>query len=274
MTERARNIVIAVALAGLAALLTGLYVTSYQRHVQRGEEHITVFVAARDIPAGTSGADALAHGMVTHKVVTRTAVVPGAISNTDQITGLVATQQIYSGEQITKLRFSQSAVTGIQGELKGTMRAFQVQGDGNELLAGVLREGDRVDLVATFKYHLAGNTSDTYYATRTVLRNLKVLRPPAGDLTSGKVTNGFSNTYSAVLAVTDAQPQKLDFTITQASSGSAGNGQGTGWSLALRSPVKADDSPESVTTLGSVLLDGLRRGQATQLYGAKVGGGQ
>ena len=76
----------------------------------------------------------------------------GAISNTDQITGLVATQQIYSGEQITKLRFSQSAVTGIQGELKGTMRAFQVQGDGNELLAGVLREGDRVDLVATFKY--------------------------------------------------------------------------------------------------------------------------
>src|SRR5438105_3252425 len=141
MTERARNIVIAVALAGLAALLTGLYVTSYQRHVQRGEEHITVFVAARDIP-------------------------------------------------------------------------------------------------------------------------------------SGKVTNGFSNTYSAVLAVTDAQAQKLDFTVTQASSGSAGNGQGTGWSLALRSPVKADDSPESVTTLGSVLLDGLRRGQATQLYGAKVGGGQ
>src|SRR5438132_455069 len=176
MTERARNIVIAVALAGLAALLTGLYVTSYQRHVQRGEEHITVFVAARDIPAGTSGADALAHGMVTHKVVTRTAVVPGAISNTDQITGLVATQQIYSGEQITKLRFSPSAVTGIQGELKGTMRAFQVQGDG--------------------------------------------------------------------------------------------------WSLPLRSPINADDSPESVTTLGSVLLDGLRRGQATQLYGAKVGGGQ
>ena len=74
--------------------------------------------------------------------------------------------------------------------------------------------------------------------------------------------------------MTDAQAQKLDFTITQASSGSAGNGQGTGWSLALRSPVKADDSPESVTTLGSVLLDGLRRGQATQLYGAKVGGGQ
>ena len=80
MTERARNIVIAVALAGLAALLTGLYVTSYQRHVQRGEEHVTVFVAARDIPAGTSGADAIAHGMVTHKVVTRTATAttPGA----------------------------------------------------------------------------------------------------------------------------------------------------------------------------------------------------
>ncbi len=271
MTERARNIVIAVALAGLAALLTGLYVTSYQRHVQRGEEHVTVFVAARDIPAGTSGADAIAHGMVTHKVVTRTAVVPGAISNTDQITGLVATQQMYTGEQITKLRFSESAVTGIQGELKGTLRAFQVQGDANELLAGTLRAGDHVDLVGTFKYHITGNSTDTYFATRTVLRNLKVLQPPAGNIANGKITNGFSDRVSVILALTDAQSQKLAFTITNASN-QAGS-QGGGWSLTLRSPIKADDSPESVTTLGSVLRDGLRPAQLGQLFG-KYGGGQ
>ncbi len=273
MTERARNIVIAVVLAALAALLTGLYVTNYQRHVQRGEEHVTVFVAAQDIPAGTSGADAVAHGMVTHKIVTRTAVVPGAISDPDQISGLVATQQIYAGEQITKLRFAQSAVSGLRGELTGTTRAFQVQGDGNELLAGTLRAGDHVDLVATFKYHLAGNTSDTYFATRTVLRDLKVLRASSGGAGTGKVSNGFNDRYSVILAVTDAQAQKLDFVITNTSSGSGGN-DGTGWSLALRSPLKADDSPESVTTLGSVLLDGLRPSQLGRLYSSKYGGGQ
>ena len=45
MTYRARNIVIAVALAAVAALLTSFYVTNYKRHVQRGEDHVTVLVA-------------------------------------------------------------------------------------------------------------------------------------------------------------------------------------------------------------------------------------
>jgi hypothetical protein len=57
MTYRVRNIVIAVALAAVAALLTSFYVTSYKRHVQRGEDHVTVLVAKKDISEGTSGAD-------------------------------------------------------------------------------------------------------------------------------------------------------------------------------------------------------------------------
>ena len=52
---------IAVALAAVAALLTSFYVTSYKRHVQRSEDHVTVLVAKQDIPEGTPGADAAAH---------------------------------------------------------------------------------------------------------------------------------------------------------------------------------------------------------------------
>ena len=57
MAYRARNILIAVALAAVAALLTSFYVTSYKRHVQRGEDHVTVLVAKSDISVGSSGAD-------------------------------------------------------------------------------------------------------------------------------------------------------------------------------------------------------------------------
>jgi pilus assembly protein CpaB len=261
MTERARNIVIAVALAGVAALLTGLYVTSYQRQVQRGEEHVTVFVAAREIPAGTSGADAVARGMVSHKVVTRTGVVPGAVSNTGQITGLVATQQIFAGEQITKLRFSQSAVQGIQGQLKGTQRAYQVHGDPNQFLAGTLRAGDHVDLVATFDGGV----------TRTVLRNLLVLRPSSSlDSTSTKVTSTVTGDGNVILRVTDAQAQKLDFTINVASRGSD---DAPSWHLTLRSPVKADDSPDSATTFDSVVLDGLNPTQRARIDAKQRGQG-
>ena len=57
MTYRIRNIGIAVALAIVAALLTTFYVTNYKRTVQQGEQKVPVYVAARDIPLGTPGAD-------------------------------------------------------------------------------------------------------------------------------------------------------------------------------------------------------------------------
>jgi Flp pilus assembly protein CpaB len=261
MTERARNIVIAVVLAGVAALLTGLYVTSYQRQVQRGEEHVTVFVAARDIPAGTSGADAVAHGLVSHKVVTRTGVVPGAVSNTNQIDGLVATQQIFAGEQITKMRFSESAVQGIQGQLKGNQRGYQVHGDPNQLLAGTLRAGDHVDLVATFEGAV----------TRTVLRNILVMQPSTSTADQAtKVTSSITGSGNVILRLTDGQAQKLDFTINVATRVSDDR---PNWHLTLRSPLKADDSPDSATTFDSVVLDGLSAAQRARIDAKQRGTG-
>ena len=274
MTERVRNIVIAVVLAGLAALLTGLYVTSYQRHVQQGEEHATVFVAARAIPAGTSGADAIAKGMIESKVVTKNAVVPGAVTATRQVRGLVATEQIFAGEQITNSRFSATSVVGIQGELKGTMRAYQVHGDANQLLAGTLRRGDHVDLVATFHYTIANTSGENannvkYGATRTVLRDLLVLRAPLSTTNSSGVATGFGSGTDVILRVTDAQAQKLDFTVNVTPRESEDQPD---WHLTLRSPVKAADSPESVTSLDSVLLDGLSPAQRLKLTGKYQGG--
>lgn len=275
MTERVRNIVIAVVLAGTAVLLTGVYVTNYQRHVRQNEEHATVFVAAREIPAGTSGSDAMQHNMLVQKVVSRSAVVPGSISNTSQLAGSIANQPIYVGEQITTSRFSNSAVAGIQGQLKGTMRAYQLQGDGNQLLAGTLRPGDHVDILATFHYTTPSNGSNgssggpAYGATRTVLRNIFVLRSSFGDGASSKITSGVSGNGSVILRLTDAQAQKLDFTTNTAVRGGDYNPT---WRLTLRSPLTAADSPESITTLGSVLLDGLGAQQRARLEGKYQGG--
>ena len=47
MTYRLRNIVIAVVLAAFAALLTMMYVTSYEKRVQNGEEDVAVLFPAR-----------------------------------------------------------------------------------------------------------------------------------------------------------------------------------------------------------------------------------
>lgn len=269
MTYRVRNVVIAVALAAVAALLTSFYVTSYKRHVQRSEDHVTVLVAKHDIDLGTTGADA-SH-MLSSESVPRRSVVPGAISSPDQIAGLVATQKTLEGEQVTTRRFSPVAENGVRADLKGTMRAFQVQGDANQTLAGTLKDGDHVDVVATFKYHRAGSSGDTFFASRVVLRDLDVLRAPAGPAVGSKLTNGLQQDFSVLVAVTDQQAQKLLFTLTQ--TGSASQGNGSGWSLQLRPVVHADDSPESVTTLDSVLRDGLSASQLRKYRGV-FGGGQ
>src|SRR2546421_679515 len=186
MAYRARNNLIAVALAAVAALLTSFYVTCYKRHVQRCEDHVTVLVAKHDIDEGTTG-------------------------------------------------------------------------------------GDAVDVVATFKYHRAGQSGDTFFASRVVLRDLAVLRAPAGPAVGSKLTNGLQQDFSVLVAVTDQQAQKLLFTLTQ--TGSASQGNGSGWSLQLRPVVHADDSPESVTTLDSVLRDGLSSAQLKKYRGV-FGGGQ
>jgi len=270
MAYRARNILIAVALAAVAALLTSFYVTSYKRHVQRGEDHVTVLVAKKDIPEGTSGADA-SH-MLSPLEVPRRSVVPGAISSADQISSLVATKPTLEGEQVTMRRFSPVAERGIRADLKGNLRAFQVSGDVNQTLAGTLHDGDRVDVVATFKYKKAGGSSgDTFFASRVVLRDLKVLKAPNGPPVGTKLTSGLQDNFSVMVAVTDQQAQKLLFVMTQ--TGGQGGGNGVGWSLQLRPVLHAADSPESVTTLDTVLRDGLGGAQLRR-YSGSFGGGQ
>ncbi|TMK66951.1 MAG: hypothetical protein E6G60_01940, partial [Actinobacteria bacterium] len=131
MTYRVKNIGIAVVLAAFAGLLTIFYVANYKRHVQNGENKVSVLVAARDIPAGTTGSEVVEQHYLKTETVPKRTVVPGAISETSQLNNQVATEQIYRGEQVTALRFGSTSELGIRAQLKGTERAMQLQGDAN-----------------------------------------------------------------------------------------------------------------------------------------------
>jgi Flp pilus assembly protein CpaB len=268
MTYRLRNILIAVGLAAVAAVLTIVYATNVKRDAEQGEGLVSVFVAARDIVEGTSGSEAVADDLVTTKEVARRNVVPGAISNPAQIEGLVASETIYSGEQVTARRFQPVAEQGIVAQLKGNMRAFQLPGDPNQLMQGTLKEGDRVDVVTSIKFRVNDLNSDgsrvggdfERTASRVVLRDIVVLRPAAVPESDSDLTEGIDNSTSAVLAVSDAQAQKLFFV--------AKNGD---WSLQLRPAADATDSPESVETVETVLGDGLKPAQLQQLLAGGFG---
>ena len=236
MTYRIRNIVIAIGLALVAMLLTVLYVSNYKRSVQHSSANVQVYVAAKDIAAGTTGADiAKSHGLRL-ETVQRRDVVPGAISSPDQISSLVLTDPVYAGEQVTLRPFTDAAAEGIRAQLKGTMRAVQVAGDSNQLLAGTLRAGDHVDLVANLRL----TSNSTAAATRIILRDITVLTPP-GDPSFAKGAAPGTST-SAILAVTDTQVQRLFFVLKNAD-----------WTLELRPVVDAVDSAERLETVDTIV---------------------
>jgi Flp pilus assembly protein CpaB len=244
MTYRLRNIVIAVVLAAFAALLTMMYVTSYEKRVQNGEEDVSVLVATSDIPAGISGAAAMAR--VEERMVAQRNVAPGAVSEKSQLEEFVVSQPIYAGEQVSRQRFSSSSEIGVRSSLTGNMRAFALSGDGVQLLADTLRAGDRVDLVASLKISEEKEGS----ATRIVLRDIEVLKP-AGATGNKRLDNAAGrNQLSVLLAVSDTQVQKL-FHVQR-------HGE---WALQLRPVVDAVDSPEILETNSTILRDGLRGGQ-------------
>jgi pilus assembly protein CpaB len=230
MTYRVKNIGIAVILAAFAGLLTIVYVTSYKRHVQNGEKNVTVLVAARDIPAGTTGAEVVEQHYLTNETIARRAVVPGSISKPDQLNSLVVTQQIFRGEQVTTRSFGTSTELGVRAQIRANERVFQLSGDDNELLAGTLKDGDHVDVVATWNVP----ESATNHVSRVILRNLLVLKAPDAPSGGSKITTP-GGSSSVQLRVTDSQSERLLWATE--------NGK---LYLELRPPADSRDSAASV----------------------------
>jgi pilus assembly protein CpaB len=218
MSYRLRNFVIAAVLALLAGILTTMYVSSYKHRVQRGEQLVPVLVATKDVPSGTPSAKL---SFAERKVQQRN-VVTGAISDKRRLAGLVSQSPIFAGEQVTMRRFASVSALGPRGAIHGQMRVVALPGDSNQLLSGVLRPGDRVDVVAA----LPPRTSSTSVKPSVVLlKNVLVLRAAQQTSSTGTKlgSTGTDQKLSVLLSLADKDAQKLFFAME--------NGD---WTLALR----------------------------------------
>jgi Flp pilus assembly protein CpaB len=250
MTYRLRNIGIAIVLAVVAALLTTFYVTNYKRSVQHGEGNVPVYVATHDIALGTSGADVAQGGGLRVDQVPRRSVVPGAISQPDQIADKVAVEAIYAGEQVSTQRFRSVQEQGIQAQLKGNLRALQVPGSATQLLNGTLKDGDHVDVLGTWLLPERGSN----HVSRVLLRNLLVLEAPETSAVESHLSSNPNEGFNVMLAMTDSQATKFWWVVN--------NGE---WSLQLRPVTDPSDSPEEINNSKTNALDGLnarQRGRA------------
>jgi pilus assembly protein CpaB len=251
MTYRLRNLGLAIALAAVAVLLVFYYVSQERGRLQEDQELVPVWVAAKDIPVGTSGAELEAGGFLSPSEAERGQVAPGALLDPADVATKVVAAQIYKGEQVSTLRFKSEAEKGIRAQLTGNQRAVQLPGNEHQLLAGTLQSGDRIDVVGTWNVP----ENETNHVSRTILRDILVLEAAVKADAQTKITDGGDKGLSVKLALTDAQEQKL-FWI-------ASNGM---WTLTLRPPKDASDSPEAAESWWTLLEDGLKDEQVTGLW--------
>src|SRR6185436_4245262 len=108
---------------------------------------------------------------------------------------------------------------GPRGVLRGALRLVALPGDANQLLAGTLRAGDRVDVVAALP-SASKTSSSTIKRTVVILRDVRVVKPAAQPVAASTTANAPS--LSALLALTDADAKKLFYATV--------NGE---WTLAL-----------------------------------------
>ena len=198
-------------------------------------------MATRDIPAGTDGSTIAGGDISRSQTVPRRAVVPGSITTAAPLTAKVTAGQIYKGQQVTLRQFVPVAQGGVFAKFSGAQRLVIIPGDQNQMLAGTMSDGDRVDVVATTKYHV----NDVARATsRVILRNLLVLKAPDGAPKAASV--GAPPAVTATLVMTDREAQVMAWAMKQ-----------TTWFFALRPTSKPANSPGTADTLFSVFSRGL-----------------
>jgi pilus assembly protein CpaB len=209
-----------------------------------------VLVAAQDIPQGMLGSQVVAQKMLTTQEIPRKAIVNGTISKPEDISGLIATQPIYIGEQVTARRFGPVESAGVRDRLGGTWRAIQIKGNPNQILSGVLRPGDHVDFMGSIKFPAEDSAK---HFTKVVLSDVLVLRTSGEVDASASVVDPTGGDGWVMLRVTDSQAQKLYFVYAN-----------NDWWLTLRPGLNDANSRDEALIADSVSIlgEGLVRSNA------------
>jgi len=211
MTTRTGALTLAIILAAAAALLVVVYVKGYQSDVNGRNDEVTVLVANQTIPQLTPGNQVVEADMYRESTVPKTSLVDGAVTNPDQLKGLVARNDVYPGEQLTTNQFVKSDTNSVAVNLKPNQRAIDFPATPGAGLVGRLQVGDHVDVVASFEVvpidpatGLPRQGGQSIPVTKTIAKDALVLSVPAtGDSTS--VSDAKDSVLTLAINVDDVQ---------------------------------------------------------------------
>ncbi|RYB95520.1 Flp pilus assembly protein CpaB [Nocardioides oleivorans] len=180
MARRSVLLAVAIITALVGTLLIVMYVQGIDNRATEGQELVEVLVAKEVVNAGEPVADAESAGKFEKAQVRREDLVPGALSSSTSVTGLVATGNIYPGEQLIADKF------GTVGDTESLVipddkLAMSVELTDPERVAGFVNPGSEVAIFVTV------STPSQY--TRVLLTRVTVIGVGTTTSTSRTVTD-------------------------------------------------------------------------------------
>ena len=188
-TSRGGAVLLGIVAAVIAAILLIVYITNYRSSVKSDNAPLTVLVAKRLIPAGTTGAQIGRKQLYVLSSKPKDQIQTGALTDPGALSGQTAAADIFPGQQLTSANFTAgaapgdvSATGGLSSQLKANQRAVVIQIDVLNGNLSNLQPGDRVDIYQ----EIAGSSGTIIKLFRA---NVPVLQVNSGgDASTGTVT--------------------------------------------------------------------------------------
>jgi pilus assembly protein CpaB len=238
----------AIVLALAAAALVVVYTQNHDTGLKSSSGDVTVLVATRTIAEFTPANQVVDGNMFREDKVSADAVADGAVTDAEQLKGMVARNDIYPGEQLTTNQFQRSDTTNVAVKLQPDQRALAFPVDPASGMIGQLQSGDHVDVVATFDVLPVGKNgvpltgAQAIPLTKTIVSNALVLTAPeaAGGTTGSHADSAHGP--SLTLAIDTEQVNSILFAQQK----------GSIW-FALRPPGSAQDIDNKIVDVDAVL---------------------
>ncbi|KQV72752.1 hypothetical protein ASC64_19070 [Nocardioides sp. Root122] len=179
MARRSVLLALAIVTALVGTLLIVMYVQGIDNRATEGQELVEVLVAKDIVNAGESVSAAEEAGKFEKREIRRDDLVPGALSSSTSVTGLVATGNIYPGEQLIADKFGNVGDTQTL-VIPDDKLAVSVELTDPERVAGFVNPGSEVAVFVT--------VADSSY-TRIILNRATVIGVGQTSTTSRTTTD-------------------------------------------------------------------------------------
>jgi pilus assembly protein CpaB len=165
-------VLLSLLMALAAAAFIYYYLEGLKKTYQQQDDFQAVLVATTEIPAKTQ----VTAKMVAVREMPARYISPNSCRDPEEVLGKTTRSQILPGEivRLEKLASGKDAGEGLAFLVKPGMRAITVAVNDVSGLAGLLRPGDRVDVLGTFEAPAAAGQEKTTL-TSLLVQNLEVL---------------------------------------------------------------------------------------------------